>query len=206
MTDLGGSLDIVSIFRPSEYLLLDLYDNPAEVKRVLSEVHQAWWQAFDELNSVLKPLNPGYTAWTPIFSLEPYYMLQCDFAYMIGPDMFNEFVLPELRESCKKLKNPFYHLDGVGQIPHLDSLLKIPELKGIQWVPGDGKPPADEWPDVLKKIQSAGKLIQIFGDLNTLDKISHYMPSLKGIMVIIHADIKLGKVAHKMLEKYNVQV
>ena len=34
MTDLGGNLDILSTFRPSEKLLLDLYDAPGEVLRL----------------------------------------------------------------------------------------------------------------------------------------------------------------------------
>ena len=33
----------------------------------------------------------------PIYSEKPYYPLQCDFSAMISPDMFEEFVLPELR-------------------------------------------------------------------------------------------------------------
>ena len=72
-------------------------------------------------------------------------MLQCDFCYMIGPEQFKKFVLPELAVSCKKLTNPFYHLDGPGQLPHLDYLLSIPELKGIQCVPGDGSPHDGPW-------------------------------------------------------------
>ena len=61
--------------------------------------------------------------------------------------MFDESK-PELAASCRRLKNAFYHLDGLGQLPHLKSLLSIPELKGIQWVPGDGQPDVTEWPAV----------------------------------------------------------
>ena len=51
---------------------------------------------------------------------------------MLGPEHFEEFVKPEIVASCNRLGNSFYHLDGVGQIRHLDSLLAIAELKGIQ--------------------------------------------------------------------------
>ncbi|MDO9542010.1 MAG: hypothetical protein Q7J98_06775, partial [Kiritimatiellia bacterium] len=114
MIDLGGNLDTLSTFRPGEKLLFDLVDSPDEVKRLTWEEHAMWWQAFDEINAVLQPVNPGYTAWAPIFSETPYYMLQCDFCYMIGPKMFDEFVKPELEASCKKLDHAFYHLDGPG--------------------------------------------------------------------------------------------
>lgn len=193
MTDLGGNLDIAASFLPGEKLLLDLCDNPDEVKRLAWEGHRAWWRYFDELNRAVRPWNPGYTAWTPIFSEDPYYMLQCDFAFMLGPDMFDEFVKPELAASCRRLTNAFYHLDGVGQLPHLDSLLEIPELKGVQWVPGDGQPDITKWPNVYRKIHNAGKRIQFFASQspmgwNALDVIADQVGGAGGICMIGGAD------------------
>ena len=188
MTDLGGNLDILSTFRPSEKLHYDIFDHPEEVKKKTWEAHELWWRCFNELDDVLQPLNPGYTAWTPIFSTEPYYMLQCDFCFMISSDMFNEFVKPELKASCQKLSNAFYHLDGPGQLPHLDSLLEIEELKGIQWIPGAGVPDEKHWPEVYRKIRDAGKLIQIFGDFDVLDAVSKQLGSPEGIVLIYLED------------------
>lgn len=121
MTDIGGNLDIISSFRPGEKLLLDLYDNPEEVKRRVWEVHDLWSRYYDEMDKVIRPLNQGFTHWMPLLSPKPFYMLQCDFAYMISPEMFDEFVRPELVASCRRFENAFYHLDGQGQLPHLDS-------------------------------------------------------------------------------------
>ena len=204
MTDLGGNLDIVSSFRPSEKLLLDLYDSPERVKELLWEAHEMWWTYFEEINKILRPVNPGYTAWTPIFSEKPYYMLQCDFCYMIGPDMFDEFVKPELAATCKKLENAFYHLDGIGELPHLDSLLSIKELKGVQWVPGDGKPDTRYWPEVYRKINDAGKLIQIFGSMESLDAIAGQIGTAEGIVLIAGYDISQEADAIEFLKKYDV--
>ena len=47
-------------------------------------------------------------------------------------------------------------MDGIGQIPHLDSLLKIDGIKGIQWVPGSGAPEEQNWDDLLTRILDAG--------------------------------------------------
>lgn len=204
MTDLGGNLDIVSTFRPGEALLTDLYDFPDEVRRLAWEAHKAWWQCFEEINGVLQPANPGFSAWAPIFSSAPYYMLQCDFCYMIGPDMFDEFVKPELAASCRKLANPFYHLDGVGQLPHLDSLLSIKELKGVQWIPGDGKPPMVEWPEVLRKIRAAGKLIQLYGGLGDLDRAVKHLGSAEGLLIIGGCHVSQEREARELLERYGV--
>ncbi len=165
-TDLGGTLDVISSLLPGEELLYALYDEPDEVKRLTREVHEAWFEAFDYFHSLM-PENPGYSAWDGIFSSRSYYMLQCDFCYMISPEMFGEFVLPELAQSCRRLERSFYHLDGKGELPHLDQLLSIEELDGVQWIPGDGAPPFSEWGDVYCRIAAAGKKIWLSpqGDL-----------------------------------------
>jgi len=204
MTDLGGSLDMVASFRPSERLLMDLYDDPVSVKRLTSEAHDAWFSYFDSINAVLQPLNPGYTAWTPIFSVEPYYMLQCDFCYMIGPDMFDEFVKPELAQSCRKLEHAFYHLDGPGQLAHLDSLLSIDALDGVQWVPGDGAPPCSEWPDVYRKIRDAGKRIQVLGGMKAFDAVAEQLGSAEGLYTSIYVDAARRSEAEAFISKYGV--
>ncbi len=182
MTDLGGAVDILSTFRPGERLLLDLYDHPAEVERLTWQIHHAWFAAWDRLNDRLQPTNPGYSAWAGIFSPRPHYMFQCDFAYMLGPEMFKQFVLPELSASFARVDNAFYHLDGVGQLPHLEMLLAEENLRGIQWVPGDGQKPCVEWVDVYRQIQKAGKLIQFFGSIPDLEKLVDALGSGKGIV------------------------
>ncbi len=202
MTDLGGGLDVVSTFRPGEALLTDLYDHPEDVKRVTWDVHRLWWRYYDELNAILKPANPGYSAWAQIYSETPYYMLQCDFCYMIGPDMFDEFARPELEASCKRLGNAFYHLDGIGELPHLDSLLKIKELKGIQWIPGEGRAAPTQWPEVYRKIRDAGKLVQIWGDMRTFDTHVSQLGSAKGLVCFAWGDPRKESVAREFLHKY----
>jgi hypothetical protein len=172
MTDLGGVLDVLSTFRPSERLLLDLYDYPYEVRRLVWEVHELWHRFYDEINAVLQPTNPGYSDWSRIYSDRPSYMLQSDFSYMIGPHTFKDLVKPELEASCHRLPYSFYHLDGVGQIPHLDALLAIETLDGVQWVPGDGKPGCAQWPELYQKIHAAGKKIQIVnGGFQAIDVV-----------------------------------
>lgn len=206
ITDLGGNLDILSSFRPNEELLFDLYDHPDAVKNLTWQAHELWWRYFNELNTILQPLNPGYTAWCPIFSRTPYYILQSDFSYMIGPDMFDEFVKPELAASCNHLSNAFYHMDGKGQLPHLDSLLSIPNLKGVQWVPGTGAPGYQHWPDVYRKIHDAGKLIQIYNhheSFDVFDAIAEQVGTAKGMILIADVDISQQEQASEFVKKWS---
>lgn len=207
MTDLGGNLDILSAFRPGQELLLDLYDAPQLVEQRTWEAHAMWWRYFGELNRIIQPAHPGYTAWTPIYSAEPYYMLQCDMSYMIGPEMFARFVRPELVVSCEKLTNPFYHLDGKGQLAHLDALLAIPRLKGVQWVPGAGQLGVTHWPEVYRKIRKAGKLIQFFTSqdekgIAALDILAEQLGGAEGIIMIGEVSKEHEPQARELLKKY----
>ncbi len=207
-TDLGGNLDILSTFRPSEKLLFDLYDFPDDVKRLTWRAHELWWKYFEEFELIGKDVNPGYSSWAGIFSEQPHYMLQCDFCYMISPDMFDEFVKPELEASSDKLLNAFYHLDGPGALPHLDSLLEIESLKGVQWVPGAGSKSNSQWPEVFRKITDAGKKIQIFscyseeGFDETLDIIVNQIGRSDNIIYTIDADISQRYKAERLIGKY----
>ena len=89
-------------------------------------------------------------------------MLQSDFSYMISPAMFERFVLPDLERCCVALDYPFYHMDGKGQVRHLEHLLSLKRLRGIQWQPGAGTPSAHQWLPLLKRIRDAGKLCQVY--------------------------------------------
>jgi 5-methyltetrahydrofolate--homocysteine methyltransferase len=161
-TDLGGNLDILASFRETQALLFDLMDQPEKVERLAGRITELWLRYYDELDKLIRPACRGMSCWTPIWSTGKTYMLQCDFSYMISPAMFERFVLPDLTACCNYLDHGFYHLDGKGQIPHLDLLLSISRLRGIQWIPGDGQPPPHEWLPLLKRIRDGGKLCQVF--------------------------------------------
>jgi 5-methyltetrahydrofolate--homocysteine methyltransferase len=162
MTDLGGTLDVLASLRGSEKLLLDLTDEPDEVERLMREITPLWLRYYDELEAITRTAGRGNACWGPCWSPGPGYMLQCDFSYMISPRMFQRFVMPDLVACCDHLDYGFYHLDGKGEIPHLDQLLSIQRLRGVQWQPGDGQPLADGWLPLLKRIRDAGKLCQVY--------------------------------------------
>ena len=161
-TDLGGNLDILASLRGSPELLLDLVDQPAEIERLSRQLTGLWLRYYDEQEALIRQACRGTSCWTPLWSTGRTYMLQSDFSYMISPAMFERFVLPDLAACCAHLDHAFYHLDGKGQIPHLEMLLSLPRLRGIQWIPGDGQPPPDRWLDLLGRIRDGGKLCQIF--------------------------------------------
>lgn len=162
LPDLGGVLDVAATLRGSENLLMDLYDEPEEVKRLSREIQEAWYEAYEDLSSVLRPQR-AYTSWSGLISREPSYIIQCDFCYMISNPMFREFVLDTLRQDTERLTHTIYHLDGVGELNHLDDVLSLEKLNAVQWVYGDGKPSAIHWLDVYRRIQQADKQMMIVG-------------------------------------------
>lgn len=207
MTDLGGNLDILSAFRPAEKLVFDLFDAPQEVKRLTWQAHEMWWRYFEEFNSITSPTCPGFSCWNRMFSDIPSYVLQCDFCFMISPDMFDEFVKPELAQSAEQLSNVVYHLDGPGQLTHLDSLLEIDAIDCIQWIPGAGSKTVEYWPEVYKKITQAGKRIQVFSSQaenphTILDTFSGQLGGVDHISFHFDGNIAEQDEVEKLFEKY----
>lgn len=203
MTHLNNGIDPVAPFISAEALALAFYDDPNNLKRLIWENHELCIKYYNEFTDVIGATNPGYTCWGYMFSKKPWFMWQSDFSVMLGPAMFEEFLLPELSACCRKFENSFYHLDGTGELQHLDMILSIPELKGVQWIPEAGKPDYKHWPEVYRKIRKAGKLIQLFGELDTLEVVADQLGSAKGIYYYNTVDISEEDKVMKLLEKFN---
>lgn len=161
LTDLGGNLDILASLRDTRQLLMDLVKTPDQIDRLVGETTRLWLESYNRLSDLIAPARRGSTCWGPLWAPGRGYVLQSDFAYMISPRMFQRFVLPDLEACTASMDYAFYHLDGKGQLVHVDALLSLPRLRGVQWVPGYGKPPCEEWLPLLKKIRDAGKLCQV---------------------------------------------
>ncbi len=168
MTDLGGILDIIASLRGSENLIVDLTRNPEDVKSLSLKVIDYWHKCYDELDRIIRRSMEGTSAWMGIWCPESWYPIQCDFAFMLSPKLFDEFALSHVKEQCERLDRAIYHLDGPGEIPHLDSLLKVEKLDGIQWVPGAGEDlqgndcGSPKWIPMYRKILEAGKLLVLY--------------------------------------------
>jgi 5-methyltetrahydrofolate--homocysteine methyltransferase len=161
-TDIGGNLDILASLIGSQRLIFELMDNPDQVLRLTRQITELWLKYYQAQYELVRQTGRGTSPWAAIWSPGRCYMFQSDFAYMISPRMFEKFVLPDLTRLCASVDHGFYHLDGKGQIAHLDMLLAMEDLKGIQWIPGDGQAPPEAWPELLGRIRAAGKLCQLY--------------------------------------------
>ena len=165
ISDVGGTYDIVAALRGTQNLLYDMYDDPDEIRKFRDEIAPIWKAYFLEYSARLLREQGCMTSWMPIWSDTSYYPLQCDYCAMISPDMFREFVLPDLREQTEYMDRAVYHLDGPGEIPHLDMILSLPRLSAIQWTSGAGSAPITDpcWFDLYRRIQKAGKGLVLLG-------------------------------------------
>ncbi len=159
LPDLNGPGEILARLRESQRLAVDLLEQPEAVKAALAEVNTAWLRYFEAALGVIHQWVGGYFSWLHLWSDRPAVDLQCDFSCLISPRMFEEIFLPALDQQTRWVARTVYHLDGPGALGHLDLLLSLPELDGIQWVPGAGAPPMSRWIRLLRRIQSRGKLL-----------------------------------------------
>jgi hypothetical protein len=181
-TDMGDATDVMSYMRDPANLCIDLLEIPQTVYAVRDQITDLWFKLYDELFSIVQTRMTGSTSWLQIWSPGKTYTLQSDFSCMISAPMYREYVLPEVQSMAKWLDHSIYHLDGPGAIQHLDMLLEVPELHGIQWVPGAGASPAREWPDLIKKVQAAGKLLDIGVHKDDIEPLLEIV-SPKGLLI-----------------------
>ena len=202
MTDLGGPLDVLSSFRGAQELALDLLLNPERVHHARKQILEDWHHAYDRLLTIITRYQEGTSAWMGIWCPGTWYPLQCDFAAMISPQQFEEFVLPDVIAQAQRLDHTLYHLDGPGQIAHLDMLLEVEALDGIQWVPGAGNPQCESprWRPLYEKILAKNKLLvlQCFDDINELPVALEGLPRA-GIFITTSAPTE--DEGHALLEK-----
>ncbi len=164
ITDIHPGMDALVAMRGPAELCLDLYDCPEKIEPLPMRLFEGFKRLYTELYGIVNRYEKGATTWMKIYSEERFYVTSCDFICMISEDDFDRYVREELCAEAAWLDRTVFHLDGPGALRHLDAILRVPGIGGIQWVPGAGAPPVGEWPEVLQKVQRAGKMLQLHVD------------------------------------------
>ena len=156
--DLHSNVDALEGLRGSERLLFDMIDSPDVVVRAMGDVRKLYpfiFQTFYDLSSAKEYGTADRCL--ALYSREKYNIVSADFIALLSPDMMKQFVLPALEEEAAYLDNSCFHLDGPDALKHLDAICQMKDIDVIQWQPGSYNKPAFEWPEVIDKIQQAGK-------------------------------------------------
>lgn len=187
-TDLHPGIDWLAALRGSEPLCLDLFDTPDEIKQVLSLSTPAFLAIYDHFDAQLKAKQQPSVSWMAIPAFGRMHIPSCDFATMISPQQFRDFVFPAICEEVVAMTHNVFHMDGKGVARHLDAILELPNVQAIQWVQGVGTDqPILQWIPLIKRIQAAGRSVVVDLTLAELEPfISAVIP--EGILLCLPSE------------------
>ncbi len=161
VTDIHAGADALVSLRGAEQACLDTLERPADFKRAVLELFSGFKLVYEELYRLAGSFQQGSTNWMNVWHPGRWYVTSSDFLALISNQMYHELLEEELLAQLDFLDASIFHLDGPDALRHLDSLLALDKLAGVQWVYGAGQPSAAHWLGVLQRIQQAGKLIQV---------------------------------------------
>ncbi len=203
ITDIHAGGDLLAAMREPQDLAFDFADDIEGVELACQHVAPMYNALHENIISLMPAGQPSCT-WGSIVSRKRMYYHSCDFICMISAEMFRRTILPVLEYESRQTQRGIFHLDGPGALRHLDDLLALPKLSAIQWVYGTGKGAAADWLDVYRRIQSAGKGMEVV--CTGLDDARRVMAALKpkGCWLVLWADCDEagGKAFLKEVERW----
>ncbi len=172
LTDFHPGGDHLAALRDPAQLALDMLEHVDHVKAKLLDSYMEFFPVYTGFYNLIRDAGMPATTWLPLIHDGTFYVPSNDFSALISNDMFVDVFLPGMIEECRFYDRSIYHLDGPGALQHLPTLLEIPELDAVQWVPGAGNEDFVRWIPVYRQIQKAGKSLHIseltIDDLPTL--------------------------------------
>ncbi len=184
--DIFNGIDTLMLLRGSEKLALDLYMCPDTIKNASKKIIQYWKYWVNQLLTIQnKHIDGNSIHWLNLWGPGKTFCIQSDFMTMISTEMYEEFVLPDIKIMCEELDYTMFHFDGPDEIiRHLNFLLEIPDLHGIQWNPETNCENVRHIP-TLKKIQDAGKCLVLNIADHEIDSLLQAL-SPKGLLLNVN--------------------
>lgn len=139
---------------------------------------------YEESYKITAAKQEGSSSWVNLWFPGKGYPVQNDFTALISTSMYQEFFLEELINEINYLDYSIYHLDGPDALKRLDTILEIPRLNAVQWVPGAGmmKEGVTRWIPIYRKIQAKKKAIQVFCRPDEVDFVLDNL-KLEGLLI-----------------------
>lgn len=188
MPDNCGTIDAIAHLYGSVNLMMDMLAEPELVTHAIQVVNEAWSKANDRFYQQSKELNGGGChAWMHLLAPGMVNHMQCDLSVMISPEMYEQFVLPELLYQVRHIDYPVYHFDGIEQTKHLPYILSLEKLQAIQWTEVAGQPSPSHYLDTLRRIQKAGKKLIVMAPI---DDVKPLLENLSAKGLYIHTEAR----------------
>lgn len=203
-TDLHPGVDCAMAWRGSQRLCMDLYDSPDEVTKLIDIAYADFHMIFDHFDAILKTHKQPSMCWMGVPSFGKFHVPSCDFSAMISPDAFAKFSLPILQQEIEPMTHNVYHVDGRGVANHLDYILAVPKINGVQWVQDPDMQAIMQWVPLIKEVLAAGKSIIVDLKHSELEDFIGAMDGPKGIYLWIDSDDEEEQMAIiKRLERWH---
>lgn len=196
--------DCMEAVRGTTNYLMDLYDEPDEVKKAHDIVTRDFLKSYDHFDELIKKGGSMSCNWMGIPSFGKFYVPTADITAMFSTKMYEEFYFDTMDKVINRMDHTIYHMDGKDVAKHVDVLLEHKKLNGIQWVQGMGNDrPILQWVPLIKKIQRAGKSVICDVDLEDLEEFISEVRDPRGIFLFVEAhDTDLQKQIIKRIEKW----
>lgn len=171
--------DLLSMHLGTTEFLTALIDEPEWMRGAIIQGAKNLLAERSRLQDLIKDRHDywyGNGGWMSFWAPVQYTPMQSDVSCMLSPEMFEEFVVPELDLFGNAYGAMWYHLDGRDARQHLARLLSLPYMRVIQYVPTPAEPPnGPEHMDLYAEIQRGGKIVHIQTDKRFVE------PLLRGL-------------------------
>ncbi len=169
-----GSDALVSLRGPQE-MCFDTIECPELLKKFDRQIFDIYKIVYERLYKEIAKLGNGSSYWMGLWSDKRHYVVGSDFSCMLSSEAYDDLIVPSVENEIDFLDQSIYHLDGPQALRHLDRILQMEKLNGVQWVYGAGQPSPKHWIPTLQKIQAAGKCIDIYGPAEDLPEIMKHI-------------------------------
>lgn len=193
--DLHTNMDLLAGLRGAQRLCMDLMDIPEVIDRAMDSARAIFPTIWKAVASAGKMYERGFCQNT-VYSMAGAAYLQCDFSYVLSPDMFRRWVLPALEEEAQIVKHAVYHWDGPGALVHADALIGSEGLHTLSYVPGVGHSHLDHV-ELLQRVQAGGKAVEVWGSPDELRQLHRV---LRPEMTLYRAETRTQSEAEGLLE------
>jgi hypothetical protein len=158
-----------------------------------------YFAAYDHFYTPLRLAGLPISTWTPLLCDGRFGIPANDFSGVVSPIMFAEIFLPGILSECRFFDRSLYHLDGPGALRHLDLLLEIPKLDAIQYVPTPSEATFAKWAGVYRRIQTAGKGVQVTCELAEIEEVIAALRP-EGLYLVVNG-VNDEEIAGRLLKK-----
>lgn len=164
-----GMSDVVGALLGQVEMVYALYDYPEEVKVLMSKICNVFLNVIKSTLEAVEPLHGGYSmGFYHLWSPGKCVWFQEDLTSLLSPEQYREFVKEHHEKICSLYDYTGIHMHS-SSFHILDDILTIERLKVIEINKDVGGLTVEQMIPIFKKVQSKGKKLIIWGDLNRDD-------------------------------------